>query len=231
MINTDTDLITAVRDALADPDADLRSAASALIVALDEALAIEPCHISGMHDPTHTSRYVCSDQEATMVRRLQHALGITAWPTRLHGPGCGWCHDPSSTEDRRERQREAHRWAGVEIPEALAAPAPDAPRPDDPFWALCHIVAAEPVDGFGWRSFGQLNSHHKHPNQIPSDLRGRRFSLAVDELIAAGLIETQRDVGAFYVRPTAAVKAPARWSISTTFEERELERLQDEMED
>lgn len=35
-----------------------------------EAIYIEDCHITGMHDPNHTSKYICADQLADMARRV-----------------------------------------------------------------------------------------------------------------------------------------------------------------
>lgn len=39
-----------------------------------DAIFIEDCHISGMHDPTHTRKYVCEKQLADLARRV---LAIT----------------------------------------------------------------------------------------------------------------------------------------------------------
>lgn len=92
-----------------------------------QALRIEPCHTTGMHDPNHTARYVCDGQRAIAYHRLLGLLGVTEdqLPRVLH-PECGWCHEVPSQERYRVQRRELHAWAGVPIPPALAEPAPDA---------------------------------------------------------------------------------------------------------
>src|ERR1044071_7183380 len=34
----------------------------AVVAVLTEALTIEPCHITGMHEPDHHTQYICSEQ-------------------------------------------------------------------------------------------------------------------------------------------------------------------------
>ena len=46
-------------------------------------------------------------------------------PRALHDDGC--CFRVPSTEEYREKLRQTYAWAGEEIPEELAEPAPDAP--------------------------------------------------------------------------------------------------------
>jgi hypothetical protein len=105
---------------------------------LREALVLEPCHITGMHDPTHTTRYVCEHQLADLGRRAVVAAGYDPryLPKRLHGPGCGWCNRVPTDEADRVSARALHAWAGVSVPEALAQPAPDCPQENDPAWVL-----------------------------------------------------------------------------------------------
>lgn len=92
-----------------------------------EALAIRPCHITGLHEPDHHLKYSCAEQDRESVRALMVLLDASfdERPHRLH-EGCGWCHNVPSQEEYRARLRETHEWAGVPVPEALAAPAPDA---------------------------------------------------------------------------------------------------------
>lgn len=62
-----------------------------------QACYIEPCHTTGMHDPTHTPRYICADQKAEAFDRVMKALteaGVDGVPKRmLHRNGCYWCHN------------------------------------------------------------------------------------------------------------------------------------------
>lgn len=94
-----------------------------------EALALEPCHVTGQHDPNHTPRHVCSIQRAEAFERVLELLGVTEeeLPKRLH-EGCGWCHEVPSQEEYRIGMRRLHAWAGKPISEELAAPGSDAER-------------------------------------------------------------------------------------------------------
>lgn len=58
------------------------------------ALVLEPCHISGTHDPQHTTKYICRDQQSVALARLLALLEVTVeeLPRRLD-PDCGWCRD------------------------------------------------------------------------------------------------------------------------------------------
>lgn len=57
-----------------------------------EALTIEPCHITGMHDPKHTLKYICRDQLVVALNRLLDLLEVEVddLPRRL-GDDCYWC--------------------------------------------------------------------------------------------------------------------------------------------
>jgi hypothetical protein len=90
-------------------------------------LRIEPCHTTGMHDPTHTTKHVCAGQLRASLERLLGALGVTPGelPHALHDD-CYWCHGVPTQEEYRVERRALHEWAGVEIPKALSEPAPDA---------------------------------------------------------------------------------------------------------
>jgi hypothetical protein len=53
--------------------------ARALVEILD-AIYVQDCHISGMHDPTHTPHYVCEDQLRDLaIRVLGVTHGVTDW--------------------------------------------------------------------------------------------------------------------------------------------------------
>lgn len=93
----------------------------AVIAVLVDALAVEPCHITGMHEPEHHVRYMCSDQTAAQLKNLLAGLGLSVdhLPRRLH-VNCGWCHRVPTQEKYRQQLRESYRWAGVEIPADLA---------------------------------------------------------------------------------------------------------------
>ena len=43
---------------------------------LQEAIFIEDCHISGMHDPTHTPHQICESQLTDLAKRVLLAIGI-----------------------------------------------------------------------------------------------------------------------------------------------------------
>lgn len=43
---------------------------------LQNAIYIEDCHISGEHDPTHTTRYVCKNQLMDLAKRVLISVGI-----------------------------------------------------------------------------------------------------------------------------------------------------------
>ena len=55
-----------------------------------EATALEPCHVTGMHDPRHTPRYVCMFQKADAFDRLMIFLRRKPF-RRTHKNGCCWC--------------------------------------------------------------------------------------------------------------------------------------------
>ena len=91
-----------------------------------EALTVRPCHVTGMHEPGHHVKYTCSIQMREVATALLDALGLAdGLPRGLHGADCYWCHAVPTQEKYREDLRQTYRWAGVEIGEELAAPAPD----------------------------------------------------------------------------------------------------------
>lgn len=99
------------------------------------ALRIEPCHITGCHEPDHHLKYTCADQRAASFVRVLALLGVDEMdlPRDLHGKcekDCYWCHGIPNQEQYRARNRRTHEWAGVEIPPELAALAPDHPKFD-----------------------------------------------------------------------------------------------------
>lgn len=99
-------------------------------------LALQPCHVTGMHTPEHhiahrspfngeeSEGYVCEMQLVAAVKRLLGLLeaDVSELPHELHGPECGWCHRPATQEKYRARQRLSHAWAGVPVSPELAAP-------------------------------------------------------------------------------------------------------------
>jgi len=64
---------------------------------LAELLAIEPCHVTGEHQPDHhlTSNHICDIQRRGAWGRAMHELGFdhTNPRRRLH-ENCGWCTGP-----------------------------------------------------------------------------------------------------------------------------------------
>ena len=93
-----------------------------------DALYLEPCHITGMHTPNHHTYRTCSSQRDDVLQRVLTALGMTETDLghKLHKV-CFWCHRVPQQEDYRQQLRESYRWAGVLIPDELAAPGPVLP--------------------------------------------------------------------------------------------------------
>lgn len=86
------------------------------------ALSIAPCHVTGMHDPSHTTRYICELQLGAGLDNLLRTIGATREDIPHHIPeDCGWCRVPSTQEEYRQRQRELYAWAGVPVPPNIAA--------------------------------------------------------------------------------------------------------------
>lgn len=58
---------------------------------------LEPCHVTGQHDPSHTGKYVCEIQRSAAFNRVVDGLGfdVDTLPRRTH-ENCWWCErDPS----------------------------------------------------------------------------------------------------------------------------------------
>lgn len=116
---------------------DLRTVSSNEVTRLARALAnltLRPCHVTGMHDPNHTDRYLCREQQADLLDRLLRAAGIELAdiPHELHPEGtCYWCHEVPTQEEYRVKLRKVWDWAGVPHTAELAALAPDWVRPGD----------------------------------------------------------------------------------------------------
>lgn len=165
-------------NALTDPE---------MLDRLVDALTIEPCHVTGMHDPTHTEKYLCDIQHSSIVKRLLKTLGLTsgALPKRLHET-CGWCHDVPIQEEYREQNRALYRWAGVEIPETLAAPAPDAAREGDD-QHVQKTLARLHASGSGWVKMWVLDLALEH--EAPEGWNVGRRNRAIQALKNQGLLE------------------------------------------
>lgn len=97
-----------------------------------DALRLEPCHVTGMHNPDHHLKHVCDIQRSAAFNRVLELIGIdeSELPHALHGSDCYWCHGVPSQEEYRERNRKTFKWANVPVPAALAEPAPDHPKFD-----------------------------------------------------------------------------------------------------
>lgn len=59
-----------------------------------DVLALEPCHVTGLHDPEHTTRRVCNIQRAVAWERLLSFLGVDEedLPRRMK-EDCYFCHE------------------------------------------------------------------------------------------------------------------------------------------
>lgn len=73
------------------------------------AITLEPCHVTGDHDPTHTPFNVCSIQRSEQMQRLLVLLETdeSDLPRRLHRH-CGYCgtsHQVESTLNDRWRSK------------------------------------------------------------------------------------------------------------------------------
>lgn len=158
------------------------------LAAIVAALTVRPCHVTGLHSPEHHLRYSCDIQKADTLDRVLAAIGTTydELPKELH-PGDLWCHSVPSQEQYREGLRQTYRWAGVDIPEELAALAPDAPRPGDEERVL---AAIEPGDR--WQPWQEVTKRIRVPEKHPNGWDGMatsRYWTAVAALHKAGRIE------------------------------------------
>ena len=90
-----------------------------LYEAILEAVKIEPCHITGMHDPTHFWNYTCEHQKSEAFDRIHEVIsrylngGILGGPQRkLHGKDCIWCYPTKRTHGKKAKARrdEVKRW-------------------------------------------------------------------------------------------------------------------------
>jgi hypothetical protein len=88
-----------------------------------DAMALFPCHVTGLHDPTHTTKGVCSLQLSESFKRLLVFLKIgedhlDQLPRKLH-ENCYWCNtEPKHGEELR-------MWAT----QGADNPAPTSPAP------------------------------------------------------------------------------------------------------
>lgn len=57
----------------------------AMLAAILDAMYIEDCHISGMHDPTHTPHYVCESQLRDLAVRVLAAAEVADISNRVAG--------------------------------------------------------------------------------------------------------------------------------------------------
>jgi hypothetical protein len=158
-------------------------AARVVTVVFADALAVRPCHITGMHEPDHHTRYLCNDQKAAALDGLLSGLGLEFGdlPRRLHDEACGWCHRVPGQEEYREQLRATYLWAGVEIPPALAEAAPDAPRPGDTDAVLAHVTTE-------WRHWPDVFAEVQDATAWPAG----RIGAAIGALKKSGAVETQQ---------------------------------------
>jgi hypothetical protein len=157
--------------------------ARAVTALLADALAVRPCHITGMHEPDHHTRYRCSEQKAAALDALLAGLGLEFGdlPRRLHGETCVWCHRVPGQEKYRERLRATYQWAGAEIPAELAESAPDAPRPGDTDVVLARLTGE-------WRQWPDVFAEVQTATDWPAD----RIGAAIGALEKSGAVETQQ---------------------------------------
>lgn len=190
----------------------LEAAAIDLVAAIDGALVLRPCHLSGMHG-RHEPGCLCREQLTKLGDGLLAALEVepAELPRALH-ENCGWCHTIPGQEEYRAGLRRLWDWAGVPITPELAKAADDAPRPDDPARVLAHVLTVRPVSTEGWRNQFRMGSHHDHFEEAaPKALRrGDRFSRAVGVLVEQGKLEHRFIDNTGHVRPTPAVVDPFR---------------------
>lgn len=154
-----------------------------------EALAIHPCHITGMHSPEHhLNGSVCSHMMTDSADGVLALIGATQdeLPRHLHGPQCGWCHRVPTQEEYREQLRRTHEWAGEDIPAELAAPALDAPCFDVPDRKVLRAVrnAKSDIEG-GWKSWDSIREYlglRRHEN---------KHSRPLQRLVEQGKVESK----------------------------------------
>jgi hypothetical protein len=77
-----------------------------LIGRILKAATIFPCHVTGMHDPTHTQKYICDMQKANAYDRIMAQLEVES-PRSLHSKNCYWCH----SNLKSKQSKELRKWA------------------------------------------------------------------------------------------------------------------------
>lgn len=77
-----------------------------------KALTLEPCHVTGEHDPTHTARYICRIQRSEALNRVLRLVGVDApdLPRRLH-QHCRWCGTQEGAGEGAHDKDLIHAWA------------------------------------------------------------------------------------------------------------------------
>lgn len=76
-----------------------------------EAIYLEPCHVTGEHNPVHTPQYICYYQRGEVLARILAVLGLEEQkvPRRLH-EDCCFC-GPRATEDSGNTEHRAlEKW-------------------------------------------------------------------------------------------------------------------------
>lgn len=136
------------------------------------ALCLEPCHVTGMHDPNHTDGSVCDIQRAKAFDRLLAVLGVSEGelPRALHDD-CYWCRGIPTQEKYREQKRGLHRWAGVPVPDELAAPAPDHGMFDVSEREVMRAMRRAPKVKDGWVTIDALRETLGLPRHTPKIMR------------------------------------------------------------
>lgn len=79
-----------------------------LIERILKAATIFPCHVTGMHDPTHTPKYVCNMQKANAYDRIMAQLETDS-PRSLHAESCYFCHSKESKQPKELRKWVKHK--------------------------------------------------------------------------------------------------------------------------
>jgi len=159
-----------------------------------EYARLEPCHITGMHDPTHTTKAICQDQLKHVLVQLLETAGLTPeeLPRQLH-KDCWSCHNVPPQEELRIQRRALHEWAGVPVPDELAALAEDALHPGDVEKVIAALHTLLEGGDDGWIKIGTVNSWIQlilfgRTERDPHSLQATRSYCVRENLILNGLM-------------------------------------------
>ena len=156
-----------------------------------EALTLMPHHKVAGANQNYKLEDITSDQKALAFDNLLELLDVEAedLPRDIHPEGKCWqCHEIPTQEEWRIKMRATYDWAGVKIPESLAAAAPDSPIYDLTEEEVLAAYKALSTNGKFVRrdEVGEYFGLPRHHGKLHRPLA---------RLVKAGLIEEKAPVG------------------------------------